>query len=343
MNDTTRNLTVGVTTLAGVVGLGVLLFLFGYIPAFLRSGYPLTIDMTDAVAIGEGSSVQLYGIRIGEVRSIEFKDPPGSGVLVRARITRDVQIPAPVHAEIDTDLLGGTATVQLVPNSGSDAEYTEFLAVDGTALIRGQLGSLAGAFAQLNRLTSSFESFSQEWNRVGRNVNALLGDTERSEIIGEAGIGKLIVSLDERLTQMQTILADLEAYTGDEAIAQDFRTTMANARAASEQADALMTETRTAVADTRAELSEAATTAQAQLDAVANRILAVAEDTTATLNQLQGILQVTLDGEGTTARLLRDPALFENFADAALRIGALADEARLLVEKWKAEGLPVRF
>ncbi|MEM7576126.1 MAG: MlaD family protein [Planctomycetota bacterium] len=343
MNDTTRNLTVGVTTLAGVVGLGVLLFLFGYIPAFLRSGYPITIDMADAVTLGEGSTVQLYGIRVGEVRSIEFKNPPGSGVLVQARITRDIQIPMPVHAEVDTDLLGGTATVQLVPDNGPDATYTDFLPTDGTASIHGQLGSLAGAFAQLNRLTTSFEGFSQEWNRVGRNVNTLLGDPERAGDLKGEGIGKVIASFEDRLGQMEAILANLERYTGDDAIASDFRETVANARAASEQADALMTETRTAVADTRAELSEAAAEAQAQLDAVANRVMAVAEDSTATLNQMQAVLQVALDGEGTTARLLNDPALFENFADAALRIGALADEARLLVEKWKAEGLPVQF
>ncbi|MEM8782278.1 MAG: MlaD family protein [Planctomycetota bacterium] len=343
MNDTTRNLTVGVTTLAGVVGLAVLLFLFGYVPAFLRSGYAITIDMADAVTLGEGSAVQLYGIRVGEVRSIEFKNPPGSGVLVRARITRDLRIPAPVHAEVDTDLLGGTATVQLVPDNGPDADYTEFLATDGTATIPGELGSLAGAFAQLNRLTTSFEDFSQEWNRVGRNVNALLGDADRPNGLADQGLGRVLASLEGRLSQMEAILTDIRRYSGDEAVAQDFRATMANARAASEQANAMMTEARAAVTDTRAELSEATASAQAQLDTVANRVLAVAEDSTATLKQLQDILQLTLDGEGTAARVLNDPALFENFADAALRISALADEARLLVEKWKAEGLPVQF
>jgi phospholipid/cholesterol/gamma-HCH transport system substrate-binding protein len=345
MTDSTRNFTVGVTTLAGVVGLGVLLFLFGYIPAFLRSGYPVTIDMADAVTLGEGSPVQLYGIRVGEVRAIQFKDPPGAGVLVTANITRDVRIPMPLHAEVDTDLLGGTATVQLVPDNGPTADYSEYLATDGSAVIEGRLGSLAGAFAQLNRLTTSFEDFSEEWNRVGRNVNALLGDAERGlEVeLGGEGFGKILKGFEDRLDQMQVILADVRGYTGDEQISRDLRTTIANARKTSEQADALMTETRKAVADTRTELSDAAGSAEEQLDAVANRVLAVAEDTTATLKQMQSILKVAMEGDGTAGRILNDPALFENFADAALRIGAMADEAKLLVEKWKAEGLPVQF
>ena len=340
MNDRTRNFTVGVTTLAGVVGLGVLLFLFGYIPAFLRAGYTVTIDMADAVALNEGSAVQLYGIRIGQVRSIDFKSPPGSGVLVRARIRQGIDIPADAHAEIDTDLLGGTATVQIVPNHGSDGGYDTFLADDGTAMIPGKLGSLAGAFSQLNRLTNSFEQFSHEWRKVGENINVLLDEPPFVGIglDGEPGprrdsdVRAVLAGLNKRLDEIHGVLADIHQYTGDPKLREDVKATLANARQVSEraiktteQANALMTE------------------AQKKIDAMATRYLALAEDTTATLNQVQSLLAVVQKGEGTAGRLLNDPALFENFADAALRISSLADEAKLLVQKWKAEGLPIQF
>ena len=59
----------------------------------------------------------------------------------------------------------------------------------------GQLGSLAGAFAELNRLTQSFEAFSQEWNRVGRNVNALLGDEGKALDALEATLDLALITL----------------------------------------------------------------------------------------------------------------------------------------------------
>ncbi len=128
------------------------------------------------------------------------------------------------------------------------------------------------------------------------------------------------------------MLADIHQYTGDPKLREDVKATLANARQVSEraiktteQANALMTE------------------AQKKIDAMATRYLALAEDTTATLNQVQSLLAVVQKGEGTAGRLLNDPALFENFADAALRISSLADEAKLLVQKWKAEGLPIQF
>ncbi len=330
MNDRTRNLTVGVTTLAGVVGLGVLLFLFGYIPAFLRGGYVVTIDLPDAVALNEGSAVQLYGIRVGQVRSIDFKTPVGSGVLVRARIRDNVEIPADIHAEVDTDLLGGTATVRLVPNNGPDAVYTEVLAMDDTAVIPGQLGSLAGAFAQLNRLTGSIEDFSEEWRRVGENLNSLLDEGDSAD--GQPDVRSVFAGLDARLAQMEAVLDDIRGYTGDDTLRTNFKDTVANAREVSAKA-----------IETTDKLDAMIGDAQTQLGEMSTRYLALAEDTTATLKQVQDILKLAKDGEGTAGRMLNDPALFENFADTALRISALADEAKLLVEKWKAEGLPVRF
>ncbi len=334
MNDRTRNLTVGVTTLAGVIGLGVLLFLFGYIPAFLRGGYLVTIDMEDAVALNEGSAVQLYGIRIGQVRDIDFKMPPGTGIRVTARIRDGVRIPDPVHAEVDTDLLGGTATVQLVPENGSATATTDFLPDDGTALIPGQLGSLAGAFSQLNRLTTSFERFSQEWDRVGRNVNALLGDAQRAKEanLTDTGVFSVLTSLEERLAEMQAVLNDIRAYTNDEQLREKIDATLANAQTVSDNA-----------VKTSETVDALVTDAGKKVDELTKRYLTLAQETSATMQQARAIMEVAQKGEGTLGRMLNDPALFESFADAALRIGALADEAKLLVQKWKAEGLPVQF
>ena len=46
--------------------------------------------------------------------------------------------------------------------------------------------------------------------------------------------------------------------------------------------------------------------------------------------------------DSTIGMLLSDPQLYHNLSDSAERIKLMTDEARLLIEKWKAEGLPIR-
>ena len=58
---------------------------------------------------------------------------------------------------------------------------------------------------------------------------------------------------------------------------------------------------------------------------------------------MQKLAAKASDGKGAMGKLLNDPALYDNLNDTAERIGQTADELKLLIEKWKAEGLPVQF
>jgi hypothetical protein len=58
---------------------------------------------------------------------------------------------------------------------------------------------------------------------------------------------------------------------------------------------------------------------------------------------MQKLADKARKGDGTVGKLLNDPALYQNFNDAAERIQKAVDEMKLLIEKWKAEGVPVQF
>ena len=323
MHDRSRNVIVGTTALAGLVGLAVLLFLFGYVPVFLRGGYEIELDMADAVELNVGSDVKLSGIAVGQVRTIDFKPGDAPGVLVTAFIREGVRIPADVVAEVDTDLLGGTATVKLV-SSGEAATFEEgarYLPQDGSARIDGKLGSLAGAFASLNALTQSIESVSAEWETVGANVNRLLDangmsvtDPSSGEVTDERNLVNAVGDLNRRLDQLGSVLDGIQSYTGDADLRARINETIENGRAAS-----------------------------ARFDELADSYLELANESTAAVRTLQETLELAKAGEGTLGRLLTDPAIFDNFADTANRISRMADEATLLIQKFRDEGVPINF
>jgi len=49
------------------------------------------------------------------------------------------------------------------------------------------------------------------------------------------------------------------------------------------------------------------------------------------------------EGKGTVGRLMQDPQMYNSLTDAANRLAAALKEAKLLLEKWKNEGLDVKF
>jgi phospholipid/cholesterol/gamma-HCH transport system substrate-binding protein len=324
-----------------VVGLCVLLFLFGYVPAFFKQTYLMTIEMPDALRLNTGSRVKLFGIDIGEVRTIRLKEPAGSGVRVAIELRDEVLIPKGSHAEVDTDLLGGSATLNIIPPILLDPTYPT-LATDGSAVIPGELGSLAGAFAQLDRLASSVENLSREWQVVGSNLNILLQQADPAEV--DAGkalptMRTVIQRVDSRLAEFRKVLDGVQRYTGSEDMYSDVTTTAENARKFSEQLDSLQKKADGFLTETQKATTQTAADAQEMLKRYTQLANQLSESTTS----LQRAIDQINEGEGTVAKLLTDPTLYDSFEATADRVSRMVDEMTLMLQKWKAEGVPVQF
>jgi phospholipid/cholesterol/gamma-HCH transport system substrate-binding protein len=321
MKETSRNLTVGLTTLLGVVGLMILLLLFGYVPAFLQEGYTITVEFDDAAGLNPGSRVELAGIDIGSVESVMFKQPYGSGVESKLRIRDEIQIPANARAVIKAPLLGGSPKVKFsVDRINPDAEMA-FLSQDGTEVVKGSAGDLSGAFSELEKLTQQLSQLSTDWRAVARNIVDLteprdLEKVEAGEIKGN--LSTLLSRLDLRVEEFRGVLHGADQLINDPTMREDLRQTAANARQASGD-----------VADTVTTLK--------------TRYVAVADDLSKAVIQLNTLLEKGGGNEGTLGKLLNDPALYDNLDGTATRIGQAIDELRLLLQKWKAEGVPINL
>lgn len=321
MTERSRNIVVGFTTLSGIVGLAFLLLIFGYVPRLAQSGYFITIELPDASSLNNGSRVELAGIDIGKVESIDFKQPFGSGVTVDVRIREGVQIPTEAQPQVEKPLLGGSPTIKFAVKDLTNSPPKAFLATDGTAVVAGKLSALAGVFGHLERMTDSFDALSTEWQSVGQKVNGLLAPQDLSAVESgavPANLTTAVARVDLRLMEMKKILAGVDAFVNDESLRDDVTATASNARKASEN-----------LAETMGSLE--------------SRYIALADDVSLVVTQMSQLLTDARKPKGTVGKLVEDPALYDNLDDAAKRIGQAANELKLLLEKWKAEGVPVKL
>ncbi len=77
-------------------------------------GDEVVMMMGDGAGLSRGNPVQLNGVQIGMVRSVQL-DPP-HGVSVRLKVDDDIRLPADTRAVVRTDVFG-THSIQLQPGS----------------------------------------------------------------------------------------------------------------------------------------------------------------------------------------------------------------------------------
>jgi len=340
MTERTRNIAVGLTAIAGLLAIGAMLILFGYLPQWMAKGYDLRVELAHAAGLRHGSRVTYNGIDVGQVTRIDLIPPPGAGVVLVARIEEGVLLPQGVKAAVSDRLFGGSPTLSLLWTPTAPTEQVQTLATDGSAIIHGEAQSLSGSLVgqlseqlaepmqQLKRVSENFEQLSRQWTEVGRNVNKLVeprapGDVDAGEEAGN--LASMVARADARMAELRDVMDNMnrtlqgvQSWVEDEALRSDVSATVANARKLT------------------ANLNE-------QVQVLSQRYVAVADDMTQALKTLNETVELARSGEGTVGKLLHDPALYNNLNDAGERLNLALDEMNLLLEKLRHEGLPVQF
>ncbi|MCC7146081.1 MAG: MCE family protein [Phycisphaeraceae bacterium] len=324
MMERTRNIAVGITALVGMVGLGFMLLLFGSGMAAFEKGYDLTIHLNAAGGLSESSRVKLNGIDIGDVRMIRLLDPPTRGIEAKARIREGVGIPRQVKLTAETPLfLGGSATLVLDVGGLNEEQAVDYLPSDGTAVLTARVpasageslsarfeGSLSEPLKQLRRLADNLDKLSVEWTEVGHNVNKLVEPRDPQKVDAGEGLGNvasLVARADARLGELASVLKGLDRWVSDQELQGHVRNVSAN------------------------------------LDVMTQRFAASMDDLSVALAALRQAAEQASKGQGSVGKMLNDPALYNNLNDATVRLNDLLVEAKLLMEKWKAEGVPIQY
>ena len=346
MKEQSRNVAVGVTALAGLAGLAMLLMMFGYVPQMLEKGYCVRVELDHAGGLTKGSLARLSGIRIGRVTSIDLAEPPKIGVVAMLLIDEGIAIPQAVNVTVGSQILTGSPWLEFeIPEGLSSERLAKTLPTDGRATLQGHVPERVRQFAgelrtalegsvnsikdelrkplvQFDRMEQNFDDLSRQWVDVGKRLNDIIEDRP----VDQVDAGKIKGNLTTVLKRMDQRLAEM-------------KDTLGGARQWLDKASDASGEVET----TGRKIGVTADNAARNLDQLTQRYVALADGLSKAIDDMQKLAAKASDGKGAMGKLLNDPALYDNLNDTAERIGQTADELKLLIEKWKAEGLPVQF
>ncbi len=318
MTENARNFAVGLTAMAGLAGLCLLVVLFGYVPQAMENTYVVTIHLPSAGGLNRANRVTLSGLDIGRVERIELGGPNVNGVVVTAMIRRQIHIPKGATVSVTGQLFSGSATLAFDTTHLSAEQRDDHLPTDGSATLQGQVKTFTSAFGEalaepaknLSRITASFEAVAAQWDQVGQSINRLLEHRDAAAVDrGEAAanLATVLQRADADLAELKTTLAAINALLGDGQFVADIKATAAGAAA------------------------------------LPGRYAHVADQLAAAIAAMNKAIEQARAGDGTVGKLMSDPALYNNLNDAAQRLGTALTELNNLLTKMKNEGLPVKF
>ncbi len=336
MTEGGRNFLVGLTSLVSLAGLIVLLMLFGELESVFNPRYVVTINTHDAAGLREGSAIELNGVPIGAIDVIATQRDGPYPVRIVALIETSQRIPADVELFADHSLLGGSATLVLEARLGTPDGAMQFLATDGSAQIDGEVNNrlMELITAELDARMTPIINALQQFSRLGENLNALLEAPDPDTPDAEQ-----LPNLHTAMVQLNTVLVDVhealelaKRWLGDEQL-------LADAKAAVRKANVLID----GAAETIDQYSKLAATLESDADALTKKLLPVADDLAATLEEVKRVARLAREGQGSIALMLNSPDLYLSLTDAAIRLERALTDLQLLVQKIRAEGIPIDF
>jgi phospholipid/cholesterol/gamma-HCH transport system substrate-binding protein len=354
MEETRRNILVGLFVLAGFVALGTMIVVFRQGATFLLRGerYVLHIQFASAAGIRQGNLVTVGGLEVGRVESVDFIDPQrfDAGVSVTVRLERKYQIPNDSHAFTNEPALGqGRPPIQIVPGTSE----TKFAA--GATLPGEVRAAIESIFPKT--IVATFEKTATNVGEAAGALTPVLKDlheimTKRAP--GEVDrLGGLQGNLSSALARFDAALKHVNEVLGDPETQSHLKEAVANLHTVTEDAKAVATDLKAGAQDARQLVSDGRTLiakATGTVERLDGEIATVGRDARNTLEKgsrlmdsLYEITSTVSRGEGTLGRLVHDAKLYDAMVFTAERLGHAVEEFRLLIQDWQKGKVRVAF
>jgi phospholipid/cholesterol/gamma-HCH transport system substrate-binding protein len=326
VNDRMMQFRVGVVVLATAIIAGILIVLFGDLPSLVQATYPLKMSFADARGVSNGTPVRKNGILVGRVADVELDEK--GGVSVVADIDSYVPIYKDEQPRIASTLLGD-AEIQLVP--GRVVPPRQRLAPE-EVLVGAVSRDPFEAFATLEpKLGSALESLTQ----ASESVTKLSANLDRLLLGEDDTFSKMVAKTEKALDAFSLAMDNINDVMGD-----------ANARANLKQTlnglPEVMNDLRTTVQGIGTTVDTADRNLR-NLEGLTRPLGERGEGMVAQVNKTIGRLdevlqQATLftralnESEGTLGKLVRDPKVYDDLAQAAANVNNLTKELRPIVD-----------
>jgi phospholipid/cholesterol/gamma-HCH transport system substrate-binding protein len=325
VNDRVMQFRVGVVVLATAIIAGILIVLFGDLPSLVQATYPLKMSFTDARGVADGTPVRKNGILVGRVASVQLDER--GGVSVVADIDSYVPIYRDEQPRIASTLLGDSE-IQLVP--GTIRPPRQQLGRDETlqgAVSRDPFEVFATLEPKMGVALDSLTEASAAVTRLSDNLDRLLlGEDDTFE--------KMVRKTEAALDSFSLAMANINDVMGDP-----------NARAKLKET---LTTLPDVLTDLRSTVKGMGTTLDSadrnlrNLEGLTKPLGERGEGMVAQVNQTIGRLDEVLqqaaaftralnESQGTIGKLVRDPQVYDDLAQAAANVNGLTKELRPIV------------
>lgn len=342
MKHPVRDFVIGVTAIVGAVGLFALLWLVGELSVFRTPTYLLNLQMDSAGGVLPASPITLNGVRVGNINLIRNTEDPREGVLLTLAIEKQVKVPKDVSVSILRDLVGAsTLSLTAAPSdaTGESAFFKPGDSFTARAYVPGLTGELSNLLdkrlATIDTAVAKFNTLADTYTDVGKRLGVMLEPRTLEDV--RAGLAE--PNLTTAMHRFDLAVTDAQQWLSDPELRSDVRGTVKKVTETLDRVSSLADEwKRTAVS-----VSDSAKGATDQFNRAAAEFAAATRSLTEAVNLTQKLVAEASEGSGTVGQLLKNPDLFRNLNDAAMRLEQTLTEAKLLIEKYRKEGIPIQF
>ncbi|MBU6221117.1 MAG: MCE family protein [Planctomycetes bacterium] len=326
MNDRVMQFRVGVMVLATAIIAGILVVLFGDLPSLVQATYPLKMDFADARGVSQGTPVRKNGILVGRVATVTLNER--GGVTVVADIDSYVPIYKDEQPRIAGTLLGD-AEISLVP--GRIVPPRQRLAKEEVltgAVSRDPFEVFATLEPKFGATLDSLAEASASVTKLSTNLDRMfLGEDDKFENMvrkTEAALDNFSVAMNNINDVMGDPKAREKMKAAIEALPEvlaDLRTTVQGIGTTVDTADRNL---RNLEGLTKP-LGDRGGEMVAQIDRTIGRL-------DETLRQASLFTKALNESQGTLGKLVRDPQVYNDLAQAAQNVSKLTKDLRPIVD-----------
>ncbi len=339
MEETRRNVWVGLFVLFGLTALASLVVLFGRGPTALMSGgtYQLHVLFDQVSDVRPGNLVIAKGIKIGSVTDVRLVDPKrfDAGVDVTVAIENQYAIPEGSLAQTTEAMLGqGRPPIEILTGPSGAAPLAAEASIRGNVrkaidsiFPPGVVNTLETAVRQIGQAAEDLSPVLRELEQIiqSRSPEAV----DRGEAQGN--IATAAARLDSALKHFNDVL-------GDPNVKSQVREVVANAHAMSEQGKQLMTDLDQATNDARATIAhtdQAVANLELRINEISRSTMEGLDKASQFMDHLNALGEQVRRGEGNLGLLFMDNKLYESMTITAERLSHAVEEFRALIAEWR--------
>jgi len=326
MNDRVMQFRVGVMVLATAIIAGILIVLFGDLPSLVQATYPLKMDFADARGVSQGTPVRKNGILVGRVASVTLNERGGVSVVA------DIDSYVPIYKDEQPRIAGtllGDAEISLVP--GRIVPPRQRLAKEEVltgAVSRDPFEVFATLEPKFGATLDSLAQASESVTKLATNLDRMfLGEDDKFEKM----VRKTEAALDNfsiAMNNINDVMGDPKArekmklaITALPEVLAELRTTVQGIGTTVDTADRNL---RNLEGLTKP-LGDRGQEMVAQIDRTIGRL-------DETLRQAALFTKALNESQGTLGKLVRDPQVYNDLAQAAQNVSRLTKDLRPIVD-----------